>query len=257
MNFGDYPAKLRAFMYRLSDSSQIDSEYPFSRQEADVEINSIMDQTKNNANIVVQLVQQAISNISSWKGSSVIVEADKPPEELYYEEPNYLKPVEDASIIVGGQSSWGGAATFTVFMNDGQLSAVDDVLEAGDEDFFTDPKIRQDYFSLVRELRYPGSGQSSKVVTLNTARPVKDRAIFEDTDMIPSNLFMTTSYDRAEGIGRDLGGSSGRRDIWKIRIDQKYLIETLNTGQIRDYQVVGEGMIPVRSIQLINSGDIL
>lgn len=249
----DYPDKLRAFLYNLSDSSQ-DSEYPFLREEADSEINSIMNQTKDNVNIIVQLVQQAISNID-WNNSPVVVEADMPPGENYGG-PNYLMPVEDASIIVGGQSSWGGAATFTVFMNNGQLSEVDDVLEAGDEEFFTDPKIQQDYFSLVREMKHPGSGQSVKIITLYTARPVQDRALYENAQAVPSNLFMTTSFDRAEGIGMDLGGSSGNRDIWKVRIEQKYLIETLNTGQVRDYQVIGDGMVPIKGIQLISPGGV-
>lgn len=214
-----------------------------------------MEQSRANINVIVQLVQQAISNIT-WNGSPVTVEADMPPEESYGG-PNYLMPVEDASILVGGQSDWGGAATFTIFMNEGQLSEVDDVLEAGDEDFFTDPKVQQDYFSLVREMKYPGSGQSVRAITLYTARPVQDRAIYENAQEVPSNLFMTTSYDRAEGISMDLGGSSGNRDIWKVRIEQKYLIETLNTGQVRDYQVVGEGTVPVRSIQLISPGGML
>ena len=253
MSLRDYPDKLRSYLYELSDySNNSPGSFPFSREEADSDMNSILHKTQDNINNIMQLVQQAISNIS-WNGSSVVVEVGMPPQENFGQ-PSYLMPVEDAYVIVGGKSAWGGAAGFTVFMNNGQIEEIDDVLEAGDEDFFTDPKIQQDYFSLVRELRYPGSGQSQKAMTLYTARPVQDRAVYEGAQTIPSNIFMTTSYDRAEGIGMDLGGSSGNRDIWKVRIEQKYLIETLNTGQIRDYQVVGEGQVPIRGIQLISPG---
>jgi hypothetical protein len=254
VSLNDYPDRLKEFLYKLSDSSQSDPETAFSRQEADAEMNNILTQTRSNANVIVQLVQQAISNIS-WNGSPVVVEVDMPPEERYGG-PNYLIPAEDASIIVGGNSGWGGPSSFTLFMNDGQPAEIDDILEAGDGDFFTDPKIEQDYFNLAKELKYPGSGKNQKTVTLYTARPVEDRSTYENAQAVPSNLFMTTSYDRAEGIGMDLGGSSGVRDIWKVRIEQKYLMETLNTGTLRDYQVIGDGMVPVKGIQLISPGGL-
>jgi len=253
MSLKDYPDKLRSYLYELSDYSQQNrGAFPFTQEEADSDMNSILQKTQANINIVMQLVQQAVSNIS-WNGSPIVVEVGMPPQENFGR-PSYLMPVEDAYVIVGGPSTWRTSAGFTIFMNNGQIEEIDDVLEAGDEDFFTDPKIQQDYFNLVRELRHPGSGQSQKTMTLYTARPVQDRAVYEGAQAIPSNIFMTTSYDRAEGIGMDLGGSSGNRDIWKVRIEQKYLIETLNTGQVRDYQVVGDGMVPIRGIQLISPG---
>jgi hypothetical protein len=192
-------------------------------------------------------VENVIASVS-WNGSPVVIHVGEPP--AAFSGPDYLKSVEDAQIAVGSQSAWGGIADFTVFMHEGQVGEVDDVLEAGDEDFFTDARTQQDYFTLVRELKNPGSTQVSKSLALYTARPSQDRQLYEGAQSIPSNLFLTTSYDRAEGIAIELAGS-GTRDIWKVRIEQRYLIETLNTGNVRDYQVVGEETVPVKGIRLI------
>ena len=140
-----------------------------------------------------------------------------------------------------------------MFVFDGRIE-VDDILEAGDEDFFTDARIQQDYFNLVREMKNPGSSQKGRVLTLYTARPVKDRQMYMDAANIPSGLFLTNSYSRAQGISMELSGSEQLRDIWRLRMEEKYLIQTLD-GREKDYQVVGNGLVPVKRITLVDPGE--
>ncbi len=50
------------------------------------------------------------------------------------------------------------------------------------------------------------------------------------------NIFLTNSLNHADGLARDL--SSGEpRDVWKVRVDSKHLIQTLD-GNIKYYQTI-------------------
>ena len=66
---------------------------------------------------------------------------------------------------------------------------------------------------------------------------------------------LTTDLSRAEGIALELSGNEKYRDIWRVRIDPKYLIETYNGGSFRDYQTIGDQFVPVERISLIFAGE--
>jgi len=44
------------------------------------------------------------------------------------------------------------------------------------------------------------------------------------------------------------GGAEGR-DLWRIVVDSKHLVQTLKAGRVRDYQIVGKGKVPIKSIE--------
>ena len=67
---------------------------------------------------------------------------------------------------------------------------------------------------------------------------------------LPSNIFLTNNYNHALGLASDLGHNE-IRDIWKVRIDSKYIIKTLD-GPIKYYQTVSDA--PVISMELISAG---
>lgn len=130
---------------------------------------------------------------------------------------------------------------------------IDDVLESSDEDvnFFDSSETKMDYFNLIAELKYPNSTNKTKIITLYTARPRKYRDLYLDTAAIPPNLFFTNKLSSAEGLAIDLSFSDTKRDVWKVRIDKRYLIETLNTGSEKQYQAIGAKPIPIQSMTLI------
>jgi hypothetical protein len=215
----------------------------FSKEEADADIQRMTGPTNQNMQQIAQHVQQAINNIPDWHNSPIKIEA------YTYDRQNEFGPEDSATVGVGGQASWGGSASFTYFNFDGQVD-IEDVLEAGDTDFFSESDTQSDYFNLVQELRSSGSSQEGEILTLYTARPSSDREVYMNASQIPSNIFFTTDYNRARGIGSDLGGKEGR-DIWQVQINSKYLINTLDAPGIKDYQAVGQGMVPVESIMKI------
>lgn len=129
---------------------------------------------------------------------------------------------------------------------------VDDVLDAGDTDFFDDPELEAAYFAVVNELRSPGSSKrKGKMVKVYTARPKKDRRLYDGAKEVPSGIFVTNDADRAYGFGRDFGSTKEGRDLWRIVVDSKRLVQTLKAGRIRDYQLVGKGKVPIKEIERI------
>jgi len=160
-----------------------------------------------------------------------------------------------SEVFVHHGDSWKGSPSFTVFVQDnGQIHGIDDVLDAGDSDFFKDPEIEIAYFGLTEELRHPGRAkqQAHKIVTLWTARPKKDRHLYDGASKIPSNVFLTTSEDEAYGYSSDLGGN---RDIYLVKIQRGYLVETLNQGHLKNYQTYSStGWVPVESCSLVHEG---
>jgi hypothetical protein len=193
-------------------------------------------------------INQTISKIENWNGSSISIIAD----EIYKE--NDIEASDSAMIAVGDNGEM--TPYFTLFEIKNGSAVIDDVLEAGDEDFFPNNMIQSDYFSLIQELRNPGSNsKGGKLLTLYTARPVKDRNIYMNATEIPSNIFLTNSYSSAVGIASDLGGSKEVRDVWKVVIDSKYLLQTLD-GPEKQYQAIGNsGKVPIKRIILENAGE--
>jgi hypothetical protein len=103
----------------------------------------------------------------------------------------------------------------------------------------------------VKELEQPGATSKGKTLVLYTARPAKDRKQFEGAKKLPVGLFLTSTLNDAEGIGSDFGG----RDIWKVWIDDRYLMQMLNAGGVRHYQVVGREPAPMKRAMERIGGD--
>ena len=174
-------------------------------------IRQISDGTHKNMLMIKAKIEKAISQIE-WNGSVVTISPQSSSGEL----------VSTDSAEIGFGSNIG----FTWFNHDGKIE-IGDMLEAGDTDFFRDQKVQDDYFNLIEELRNPGS--TGKILTLYTARPA-------GTDQIHRNIFLSNSLDHVEGLSRDLS-SDKPRDIWRIKINSKYLTKTNDAGRIQYYQL--------------------
>lgn len=221
---------------------------PYSMQQAQTDLAPLLQQTRANMQKIAQNIQEAISRISQWHGTPVLVEASAVDKDW-----NVFSDAMDYATIELAPTGDGMNPNFTYFQADGKVE-IDDILEAGDTDFFTDPKAQSDYFNLVKEIRSPGStGKGGKVLALYTARPYKDRRMYMEAQEVPSGLFLTNRYDSALGLASDLQGGEPRRDVWKIRIDSRYLVQTLD-GMEKQYQIVGDGMVPVYGMTLVDEG---
>lgn len=174
--------------------------------------------------------------LEKWSDSSIII---KP---LFSDEKEFLfTPVNDFNVIVkNGQDG----ADFTVF-DGGEL--VDDILDFGDSDFFQNTNLESDYFLLVNYVINPNYVENSRMVIVYTARPKQDRDIYTNTKKIPVGIFLTTNINDVEGIAQDMSD----RDIYKIKIDSKYLTKTLERNTLIHFQSFNPNSrtVPVENIE--------
>ena len=199
--------------------------------------------TEGQAQNVAQQLTAAISRAPDFETWPVVVAPT-----FNKDREGWVPSVYDVEV---GKGSY-GTPSFTLFVNDdGKVTEVEDVLEGGDSDFFRSPKGQSDYFNLVNEIRHPGSSSRGKVVTLYTARPTRDRERYEGARDIPANIFLASTLDEAEGLASDLG-SSEVRDVWKVRVDTRHLVRTLDTPRVKHYQTTDR--TPVQDIDLIVPG---
>ena len=194
--------------------------------------------------VVSKTVQESIGRLVSFHTYPVTLSASFDPDRSLDKAPGGYE-------VTLGHHHLG----FTLFVTQsGTIGEVDDVLEGGDEDFFHDPQEQADYFSLINEIRKPGSTSKGSRITLYTARPVKDRSRYEDATSIPVNIFLASTEPEAYGLARELGGNE-IRDVWKVVMNSKHLVQTLNAGNVQHYQTVGTGTVPVDRMVLVDPGE--
>jgi hypothetical protein len=214
------------------DVGQVDDqEYYNLANEATEETNKKMLELKSK-------IENFINKIS-WNGSTVVIKPEMPESN---EDP--VPSTDSAQIIVGKD---GYFSYFSDEEEDNPKFIIDDIIEAGEDedDFFANEQEKQDYYSLIDILQNPN--KKDEILTLYTARPVKDRKFYINTDYLPANIFLSNSFSHVDGLAGDLAGTEERRDIYKVRINSKYLIKTLD-GSVKYYQVVKNA--PVKSIKL-------
>lgn len=204
---------------------------------------SVIQKIQDELDVVFTEVKKAADSIESdeWNDSKITIEPSlsKFSTEMDWSDDYGYLPRYHIDCSVGSEAS------FTVFVQNDAIT-VDDVLDAGDTDFFSSDASQADYFALVNAIRNHGQKTKSKVLTLYTARPIKDRSSFEHASRIPSNIFLSSSYDEAEGYAKDMG----ERDIYRIKIKSGNLVKTLDTPSIKNYQAIHKsGNVPIEDIE--------
>lgn len=225
----------------------------FSRDEVEPSLEKTKVQAEEQIKPYVDLVSRALELLRSknlWQEFPLVLR------------PNYNLKGEYSTDINGADISFqeNSMVSFTIFLHDGEL-IVDDILEGGDTDIFEgNDALQGQYFLLIKALQKPESLSRERILRLFTARPRKDREMYDlNPTQIPTNIFLTSKEDSAEGLAVDLmGGDDTKRDIYILRISDRYLQQTVDAGSERWYQVVsptGEKMVPVQSLQRIISLD--
>lgn len=241
----EYPEDLKAYIENLWPDGNDD----WWNDVGAPEMAGILKETKKLQRKNVAEILKAVRRIEGWGGTKITVKPSYNWDRSRKYDPfeDMLEPVDSSVVHLWPKTSGNEDAFFSFW----PPKTVEDVLEARDTDFFPpgEEVLESDYFSLVAELKNPGaSRRPGKKLTLYTARPSKDRSQYQGAKKLPAGLFLTNSMSRAEGIAVDLKGGK-TRDLWAVAIDSRYLHQTLDTGLVRDYQLVREA--PVRSMRLI------
>ena len=205
ISMGNYPSDLKDSVYDLVHRSEARQKegrekYPYSMKMAREDLARIVRETKRNMQAMAANVQAAIKRVRNWQGSGVVVRPHYDSRtDLFGYSSMSLDPVSSSNVRLFRGSPGRFDPDLTYFGG----HDVEDVLDAGDHDFFLNkPEVEADYFALVNELRRPGSTSKTggKPIVLYTARPESDRERYERATHIPSGVFLTTSLDRAEGL---------------------------------------------------------
>lgn len=224
-------------------------------------------------NIKLKL-ENIIPKIPNWNNTPIFIIISMPElDNIKYREDSYSKLLayyaymenEDnfdyekygsIHIQVGLNESTG----FMVSILENGKIEIDDIIESYGtnefEEFFSSNEVAQDYYNLINYLQNPSllNNKSDKAIIVYTARPHKDRHLFlNSNNQIPTGLFVTTNFNSVEGLSYDLQGADKEpRDIYKIKIYEKYLIKTLETYNEKQYQIIyKEPFVPIISISMI------
>jgi len=205
--------------------------------EAEELINELVDNTKTNLEKFTQKIKSSLNLIEDkWSGSKILITVS------YLEGWDFsLYAADDFSVKVYKVHER-GAPDFTVFTMGQQI---DDILDAGDTDFFVDADVEHDYFLLVNLLRNPEVfSDPDRALWLYTARPKKDRHIYDRDNKVPSNIFLTSDAEEAFGYAQEYPD----RDVYKMKIKQRYLTQTLDAPGKKNFQTISKtGWVPVES----------
>jgi hypothetical protein len=195
------------------------------------------DHQEKNKGIIAKAIRRVPDE--DWGGTEIVI---KPMYSLNHSESMDAQ----SSTVEFGRDRY--APSFTLFLD----GTIDDVLDAGDRDFFpqNNPQLEADYFNVVREIRKPGStAKKGKLLTLYTARPLKDRHLYQRAKAIPTNIFLTSSEDEAYGYALEYPP----RDVWMVKVYEKYLTQTLS-GRVQNYQTFSaQGVVPVSKVELVDT----
>lgn len=229
----------QAYMH-LRDYLESVSPFIYSEQEAQQDIDRLSKETHGKMQALAGMIQES-ANRTQWSGSPVFIYPKEPADE---NGTNWLVASEDANVYVGDNED-GNAPLLEVFLIDGQYKVPPDGI-VEDDDFFSNPDNTRDYFNLIKEINNPGSSnKSGKTLTLYTARPSSDREMYMNSTTVPGGIYLTSSENDAVGLSVDFGG---KRDIWKVRIDERYVQKMLDMPQFKHYQVMGREPVPIKSI---------
>jgi hypothetical protein len=225
------------------------SDTPYTEEDAQEDFKRILEKTKENMNNICIFLNDAISRIENYQGTNWIVTPNVSYSYSQIDKLDYSEPCDSVTIT----SALTDAIYFSLFNLDNKLTPEDVIDDEMDIEF---SGWQSDYYKLINEIRSPGSTSTGKEITLYTARPTEDRELYLDAKNLPNNLYLTNSINSAEGIAIELAGKDKSRDVWKVRINTKYLLKTLDNGIVKEYRVIaGEGGAPIKYMELIGFGD--
>lgn len=211
----NYQAKIHGSELKPEDVDDITRSYL-------AESRAIVDQYVNSLNL-------AISKISSWENYPVTVEAIIPEDNGWI--------VKEVKVIIGDTFK----ASFVLENNSTNTSI---------KNFESDqlsPSMQKNINALMSLLKSKMSG--NKIFTLYMSRPISERRFFE---MAKRDLALGIKTSLPKHVLlNNLPIAEDTKDLWKVRVDQKYLYEYLNEGDSIQYRIITDDC-PIRWIEKVS-----
>lgn len=200
----------------------------FSPEDADEVVKSSLGESQAILDQMAHNIDLAISRIPNWHNHKVIIEAISP-------ENGWV--INEARVTIGDafQASFVYEHTPTG-------------MKAGD---FTEEEmpvsLKADMHDLLAKLQK--NPKYNRILTLYMTRPFSERRYFEIAkrdlalgieSVLPNHITLATSP------------LSGDSDVWKVRVEEKYLREYLHEGDVKQYHIIGEEA-PIRWIERMSN----
>ena len=200
----------------------------FGPAEADKVVNSSLSESKAILDQMVHNIDLAISKIPNWHNHKIVVEAMIPQNGWI---------VSEAKISIGDAFKANFVYEHTSMgfkvkdLNEGEIPA----------------SFKMDLKDLLSKLRE--NPKYNRVLTLYMTRPLSERRYFEIAKrdlalgieaVLPNHITLATI---------PLFENS---DIWKVRIEEKYLREYLHEGDVKQYHLIGDEA-PMRWIERMSN----
>lgn len=200
----------------------------FGADDADEVIKSSLGESQAVLDRMSHSIDLAISKIPTWHNHRVIIEA-------IYPEKGWI--INEARVTVGEAF----LASFVYEITSSGLK----VKSVSEEEM--PATLQVDMQALLNKLR--SNPKYNRILTLYMTRPLSERRYFE-----------IAKRDLALGIKAVLPNHvtlatvplSGDSDVWKVRVEEKYLHEYLQEGDVKQYHIVGEEA-PVRWIERMSN----
>ncbi len=198
----------------------------YNEDQVKEDYNKYFNETKENMDLICSFINDAISRIENYNGTNWIIF------------PSYdnLKEKDSLSADSATIVSESNKSVYFSISKDEKFELYDII---DDEEDIEGDNWQKDYYSLINEIKNPGSSSKGKVITLYTARPVRDRDFYANTNTLPNGIYLTNKISSAEGLSIDLSGTDDIRDVWKVKINTKYLLQTLE-GYEKQYRVIAD-----------------
>lgn len=200
----------------------------FGPNDAEKAIKSYLAESSGILNKMSQNLNLAISSLSSWNNHQIIIEALLPDKDWI---------VNEAKVSIGD--------TFKVdfvYQNTPLGFKIKNVSDINESELPI--TLKNDFQALLNKLQQ--NPKYNRIVTLYMNRPISERRFFE-----------IAKRDLALGINAVLPAHItlatqpiGDADVWKVKVEENYLYEYLNEGDIKQYQIMEE--TPIKWIERIN-----
>lgn len=199
----------------------------FGPNDADRVVKSSLTESFAILNKMSQNLNLMISGIPTWGNHQIIIEAIAPEKDWI---------INEAKVKIGNM--------FTVdfiYENTPLGFKIKNINETEE----IPVSLKSDFQILLNKLQK--NPKYDKISTLYMNRPLSERRVFEIIkrdlslgikSVLPQHIILSTS-PLTEGT-----------DVWKVKIEEKYLYEYLNEGSIKQYQIMEEA--PLRWIERIN-----
>lgn len=226
----------------------------FTEKQAEELKNMLVSQSFENMNKIRNALIKLLSSVGQYKGKKFPITIEASVNYNSYGDSINIEEGTTSALLYVGEKEY--SLYMSIYLDGEDIKILGDEVEDFNELVEEFGEVINDikpFYNLVRMvIKNPNIEEKpEKIMTVYTARPITHFNRFENASDIPVDIFVSKKYNFVEGFAID----NKPKDIWRIRISDKYLItdESNNPDFIfQIYNPSGENNVPIKSIQFLD-----